>query len=319
MRFIFRRTVTGALALLSLGLSAAHERRATAAPPAPVYAGPFQAGQLEAPPRHEASGLAASRRSPDILWTHDDSGGAPVLHAVDTAGRKRGALRVRGVKNEDWEDVAAFEQGGTAWLLVADTGDNDAKRPTVRLHVIAEPAAERLDPERELEAAPVYTLMLRFEDGHHDCESVAVDVAGGAIYLLTKRDSPARLYRVPLGTARPGAVLVARLAGTVPDLAGSTEMDPMFKMLVGKKAAWPTAMDFAADGRTAAILTYGGVNVFVRQANQSWPEALGGTPSRLAFPGLIQSEGVCFTADGRSIYVVSEGGAGFVRYDREAP
>src|SRR5215207_9736579 len=74
----------------------------------PTYIGPLAAGSLQAPPKQESSGLAISRRSPDILWTHDDSGGAPVLYAVDTSGRKRGSLRVRGVKNEDWEDMASF-------------------------------------------------------------------------------------------------------------------------------------------------------------------------------------------------------------------
>jgi hypothetical protein len=43
----------------------------------------------------EASGLAVSRRDPGLLWSHNDSGNAAVLFALDTAGTLRGHVRVR--------------------------------------------------------------------------------------------------------------------------------------------------------------------------------------------------------------------------------
>jgi hypothetical protein len=280
------------------------------------YVGPLAAGSLQAPPRQESSGLAISRRSPDILWTHDDSGGAPVLYAVDTSGKKRGSLRVRGVKNEDWEDLASFQRDGKSWLLIADTGDNDAERDTVRLHVVEEPAVAELNPAKEIEAAPAYSLHLRYEDGPRDCESVAVDAIEGVVYLLTKRDNPARLYRVPLG-ATAEKQIVAKFLGTVPKLAGSSPIDSLFKHVAGKRAAWPTSFDLSNDGRTAVILTYAGPVVFVREGKASWPETFKHDPVRLLFHGLPQAEGACFSSDGHSIYVVSETTTAIVRYDLE--
>jgi hypothetical protein len=282
----------------------------------PTYVGPIAAGTLEAPPRQEASGLAASRRSPDILWTHDDSGGAPVLYAVDTTGKKRGALRVTGTKNEDWEDVAAFERGGKAWLLIADTGDNDAKRDTVRIHVVEEPLPKQLNPTSEIQAAPAYSLRIRYEDGPRDCEAVAVDAIEGAIYLLTKRDAPPRLYRIPLGPSAD-KITVAKFVGTVPAVIGHTQVDSMLKHLVGKRLSWPTAMDFSADGRAAVVLTYGEPLVFMRQLNESWLNAFQRPPVRLLFHGQPQAEAICFTADGRAIYLASETSTVLIRYDRE--
>src|SRR4051812_16997325 len=70
-----------------------------------AFAGPTIAGQLASPPRLETSGLAASRRNPDLLWVHDDSGGASALYAVTTRGEAIGTLKIRGTKNEDWEDL----------------------------------------------------------------------------------------------------------------------------------------------------------------------------------------------------------------------
>ena len=282
----------------------------------PPFVGPFAAGSMESPPKQEASGLAISRRTSDLLWTHDDSGGAPVLYAVDTSGRKRGSVRVLGTKNEDWEDVASFESGGKAWLVIADTGDNDAKRDTVLLHVIEEPASLLLNPNRHFEAAPAYSLRIRYEDGPRDCESVAVDAAEGAAYLLTKRDSTPRLYRVPLGASKEKHV-VAKFVGVVPELAGHTAIDSIFKHVAGKRAAWPTGFDITADGRTSVVLTYAGPVVFSRQPNEAWSKAMKREPSRLLFHGLPQAEGVCFSPDGRSIYVVSETTTALIRYDRE--
>lgn len=279
----------------------------------PNFAGPVTAGMMEGPPRHESSGLAASRRAPDVLWTHDDSGGQPVLYAIDTTGKKRGALRILGVKNEDWEDAASFTQEGKPWLLIADTGDNDANRGSVWLHVVAEPETSRLTPGGELSASPAYSLRIHYEDGPRDCESVAVDVAEKAIYLLTKRDRQPRLYRVPLQPAREKFV-TARFIGTVP-VAGDTGMDFLLKKILGKKVAWPTAMDFSADGRRAVVLTYGEVLVYAREPDEPWLAALHRTPMRLMYHGLPQAEAVCFSPDGRTIYVASEGTQPLLRYD----
>lgn len=281
-----------------------------------VFKGPFAEGTLEAPPRHEASGLAASHRSPDLLWTHDDSDGEPVVYAIDTAGHKRGALRITGVKNEDWEDIAAFERDGRAWLLIGDVGDNAAKRSSLRLHLVAEPDPKLLKPDAELSAAPEYTIRFQFEDGARDCESVAVDAAEGAIYLLSKRDSPPRLYRLPL--ARPTVkIALAKYLGTATHLAGEPANDGLIKRLVGKKFSWPTAMDISADGRLAAVLTYGEPLVYVRQGSEPWVETFKREPMRLMFPGLPQAEAICFSRDGRTLYVASEGITPLVRYTRD--
>jgi hypothetical protein len=280
-----------------------------------AYQGPITAGALEAPPHAETSGITFSRRAPDILWTHDDSGGAPILYAVDSTGRKRGALHLKGASSEDWEDVASFERAGKAWLLVADIGDNDAKRSSVLIHVVAEPAPERLKPNEALEDSPAYSLRIRYADGPRDCEAVAVDPVEGAIYLLTKRDEVPRLYRVPLAASREKHV-VAQFLGTVPRIVGTASLDTMVKRLAGKRFSWPTGMDIAADGRAAVVLTYGEILLFTREGTEAWPDTFKRAPLRLPFHGLPQAEAVCFSRDGKSIYVASETTTAFIRYDQ---
>lgn len=304
----FSRFVAVAVAVLGLSAGSRHEARAAEK----AFTGPETVGRLEAPPRRETSGIAASRRSPGVWWVHDDSGGAAALHAVDDTGKKVGALRFADLRNRDWEDLAAFAREGKAWLLIADTGDNEGDRANVMLHVVEEPARETLTPARETPARAAWTLRVRYEDGARDCEAVAVDATEGAVYLLTKRDDVPRLYRVPLAAST--TVVTARLAGTVPAIPKGGPGDELFKAVLGKRYAWPTAMDFASDGSKAVVLTYGDVLVFRRAEGESWAAAFARTPLRFGYHGFPQAEGVAFSVDGSEIRVVSEGVPDIARY-----
>jgi hypothetical protein len=299
------------IALLSAVLSAVCTQAASVS-----FTGPAEVGQLAAPPRNESSGLAASCRTPDLLWTHDDSGGQPVLYAVAADGKLRGSLRVSGVQNVDWEDIASGEFKGKPCLIVGDTGDNDEKRRSIALHIVEEPAAEKLSPGTETTATPLATLRVIYEDGARDCESIAFDAKEGAVYLLTKRTDVPRLYRVALPTDLKNSDVRARFVGFVPRLPQPNSVQKMLKGHLGKHRGWPTAMDFAADGSAAVVLTYGDVAWFERRSGESWADALGRDPVILAAHLLPQAEAVCFSRDGTRIFVASELARALVRYER---
>lgn len=79
---------------------------------------PYRMGFLQDATIDEASGLAASRRNPAILWTINDSGNQPVLYALSTTGDAMGKIHVEDATNRDWEDLAAFRYGNRAYLAV---------------------------------------------------------------------------------------------------------------------------------------------------------------------------------------------------------
>ena len=305
-------TLAAVLALTGAALAGALGAKKPAPPPAPVVA-----GRIEAPSHRETSGLAASHRAPDLLWTHDDGGHDPVVHAISTQGTWRGALRLEGVANNDWEDIASFELDGRAWLLVGDVGDNRASRPAVMLHVVEEPPPEQLASARELHAAPAYTISFVYPDGPRDCESVAVDPAERSIYLLSKRDAVPRLYRLPLQRPATAQPVRAEFVGLVPHIP---EVPAAERLRAGhlKHGALPTAMDFAPDGSAAVVLTYAEPLLFPRRRGQSWAEALAGEPVALAPHHLPQAEGACFSRDGTQLYVASERSRDLLRYERPA-
>lgn len=284
----------------------------------PAFAGPVEAGKVEAATRRETSGLAASVRNPGLLWLHDDSGSQPVLHAIETNGTPVGTLQVGGIKNTDWEDIAAVTLDGKPWLVIGDIGDNDAVRRSVAIHFVAEPDRAALAAAGRLAEQPAATLTVTYEDGPRDVESLAVDPRERAIYLLSKRDDAPRLYRIPLPAGPPvSAAVSARFVGTVPHLPKASAGQLLLNARLGRMRAWPCAMDFAPDGSAAVVLTYGDTLVFPRAASESWAKALARTPVRLAPHALPQAEAACFSADGKAIYVASEETKRLLRYDRK--
>ncbi|MGK0673130.1 MAG: hypothetical protein ABWU16_00495 [Halothiobacillaceae bacterium] len=276
-----------------------------------VASSPLAGAKTRLDPRiDEASGLVASTRQTGIYWTHNDSRAffdsqstEPLLYAIDSAGRVRGELWVDGLKPYDWEAISAFRWRGRGYLLIGDLGDNRARRGRgIRLDVIKEP--EQVEGRRHVGSA--WTLRLTYPDGPRDAEAMAADGTEGAVYILSKRDVPARLYRAPLLAGKGGSRTLDYL-GEIAELAAPLTTDMPSELKVLPFIHQPTDMAFAPDGSEVAVLTYAHLYVFPRQAGQSWLEALRGTPRVYDLPGAKQYEGVSYSHDGKAWVIVQEG------------
>ena len=301
----------GTLAVLLLGASCA-----TLPPAVREVAPPERVGAMPRPLLKETSGLAPSHRAGDLLWAHNDSGDQPVLYALGTDGRLRGKLRLFGATNVDWEDLASFESEGRAWLLVADVGDNASQRTDCVLYVVPEPDPAALAPERDLAADVAWRIPVRYPDGPRDCEAVAVDSREGLVYLVSKRTVPAVVYTLPLHPPPEGAAPTAQPVARLTQIPQPVKVQKSIAAPTGKYCAQPTGLDFSPDEATAALLTYGDVWLFHRDAGQTWTEAFASEPQRLPPHGLMQAEAICFSRDGHALYVGTEGRrAPLLRYD----
>ena len=229
---------------------------------------------------------------------------------MDLKGVLQGKIRLDGASSGDWEDIAAAEIDGKAYLILADTGDNDAKRSKVYLHILPEPAAGELSPSGTVTVRPAASLRVTYPDGPRDCEAVAVDEREGAIYLLSKRDDTPRLYRVDIPRPLKSGDVTPTFIGEVGNLPQKG-----VKRSDGRVLSWPTAMDFSPDGKRAAVLTYTSPVLFERQGGEPWQETLARTPTVLPAHNLPQAESLGFSSDGRSLYVASEKTRNLVRYD----
>jgi hypothetical protein len=249
----------------------------------------------------EVSGMAASRRHPDVLWVENDGGNAPVLHAVSPRGALLATDPVEGVANTDWEDLAAFELDGRHYLLIADIGDNGGLRRTLQLHAVEEPASLR-----DTVLRPAWSVSFRWPDGPRDCEAAFVDAAAGKVLLVSKKRHPPELFEVPL---RPvaGTTVVARRIGT---LAGVPQADarslkdrPRVARLVGQV----TSADLSPDGRSLAVLTYQDVLFYPRRKTDSWAQAVARKPRIEPLPPLLpQAEALAWSTSGAGLYATGE-------------
>jgi len=271
------------------------------------WRGPATAGTIEAPSIDEASGLAPSHRLPGALWTHNDSGSQPVIYALNARGQLLGSVRIADATQIDWEDIASFEFEGRSYLLIADVGDNNAQRTDCVLYIVPEPDPATLDPRRESTVEVAWQIPVRYPQGPRDCESVAVDPRLQTVLLLSKRTKPSVAYELPLRpaptVARPLAQVIGPLKG-IPDPHGPLAM---INAPWGRYRAQPCGFDISADGRAAVVLTYGEVYLYPRGDQQTWAEAFAADPIALDAHGLPQAEAVCFSLDGRTVFVTTEG------------
>ncbi len=197
-------------------------------------------------PLTEASGLAESREAPGTFWTHDDSGGAATLYALDESAGLLAQQPLAGVSNTDWEDIAIgpAEDPATDALYVGDIGDNAAVRPRVRVRRILEPALSGVAPGSVLGSVAPETIGLVYPDGARDAEALVVDPANGDIFVITKAEPVSRVY-----------VAQAPVFGTGFD----TTLEFLGEMDVGGVVA----ADACPDGETVLVKTYFGISAYV--------------------------------------------------------
>ena len=256
-------------------------------------------GRLEDRRLDEASGL--QWLSFGTMLVHNDEKNR--VFAVDVAGRHLGSFKLEGAKNRDWEDLARVSGPNGPLLVMADVGDNQARRDSVQLYFFAEPVPEKLDKD----ARVVHRLDVRYPDGPRDAESVAYDPSSRHLLIMSKRDVPPRLYRIPIEEALNADETVARFAGTVPGFRPPTRRDLFLNPSRGRWVSQPTGMDISPDGRVAAVITYRSLYLFYRAEGQDWAEAFRTQPLEYVGPPGTREEAVTFSRDGKSVFVTTEG------------
>lgn len=238
-------------------------------------------GTLQNPEIRESSGLAYGTKGRPVLWTHNDSGDTSRFFAVGLAGEDLGTFTLEGARAVDWEDMASYVSDGRNWLLLADVGDNEERRPDCRLYIVEEPEAGD-----SATVSVARTISFVYDDGPRNCEAAAVDSKEQRILLIAKTREPlSGVYSLPL----------------IPDDEKVTARHIADMRLTGV-----VAMDISPDGRDVVVLTYGDAFRWRRAEGESWASAFGREPEMLPMPYRKQGESVCYTPDGKKLLLTSE-------------
>jgi hypothetical protein len=261
---------------------------------------PAVAGAVANPALVEISGLAGSRVHPGVLWTHNDSGGAPEVFAMGEDGADLGAHAVDGAGATDWEDIAVGPgpDPDRSYLYVADIGDNAAGRDSVTVYRVPEPIDAPTSAGSTLTGTEA--IELRYPDGARDAEALLVDPSTGDLVVVTKSYLGSSHVLVA-----PAASLVDGATVTMSDQATiSIAAPPGGQGLPGTAV---TGGDMAPDGSIVLLRTYQSVLAYPRVEGQPVAEALQATPCDAPQVDEPQGEAVAFIGSGAAYVTASEG------------
>ena len=224
----------------------------------------------------ETSGLVFWRNS---LWTHNDSGGDPVIFRVDTAtGNILQKITLKGATNRDWEDITHDDQ----YIYVGDFGNNSGNRKDLKIYKLNKDDVPE-SGDASVDAGKIrfsFSDQLSFDNDNrehdYDCESMIS--YNDNLYLFSKNwiDGKTRLYRLPKD---PG--------DHVAELLDSLDVDGLV-----------TAADINPRGDRIALLGYRNFYPFIVLIKDFAGEGLlQGEVHKLDFPfeGGVQTEGIAFT------------------------
>ena len=256
-----------------------------------TYGAVTNAGAVTTNGADELSGLAASHMIAGTLWAHNDSGDTARLFALGTTGTAKGIATLQAASADDWEDIAVAPCGAKECIYVADIGDNNLDRPSVRIYEVDEPAAIQ---------GPVNATYRAFDiaypDGAHNAEALFVDPRDGESYIITKQaTNPSTVFRMP---RTAGQQTTAVSVGTISIPTGS--------LLV-------TGADLHVDacGLNLLVRTYDGLYELHAPAGATIAQLVASPKKTVPSATEAQGEAVAYLPDGRSYLTVSEepGGA----------
>jgi hypothetical protein len=185
----------------------------------------------------ESSGVAVSRRDPNVFWTHNDGGAGkrPRIFSIDRTGKSLGAFSIGGTNLHDWEDIATDAAGN---LYLGDIGNSEAKRTTLAVYQFPEP-----DPRASGGAAGVQRAwQLRFPGAPFDCESLFVWKDHGYLVSKVAPGTHAQIFRFPLKDTTEPVTL---------ELVVSTKIDSPV-----------TGADISPDGKLLGLVANNGAYVY---------------------------------------------------------
>ena len=245
------------------------------------------AGVLDSKKIDEASGLAASRVNPGMLWTHNDSGDKARIFLIDSLGRYQATILLKGFTNRDWEDIAVGPgpEDDKTYVYVGEIGDNSGKYEYKYIYRFEEPSLTRLDTTVYVDQ--VDSIKFLMPDGPRDSEGLMIDPLTRDIYIFSKREPNVNLYRL----AYPQSI---------------TELITAEKVLEELPFTLIVAADWSADGQEILIKNYEQVFYWRKKNTQSLIDLLQAQPSILPYHEEPQGESIAFDIYGRGYYTLSE-------------
>ncbi len=231
--------------------------------------------------------MVASRTHPGLLWTHNDSGDKARIFLIDSLGRHRATVSLKGISNRDWEDIAVGPgpEDGKTYVYVGEIGDNLARHEYKYVYRFQEPVISTQDITVEL--SQIDSIKFKLPDGIRDCEALMIDPHTKDLYIFSKRESAVNLYRLAYPQSTAKILIAEKVLEALP-----------FTLIV--------AADWSADGKEILIKDYEQVYYWRRSNHEPITELLKAQPILLPYHQEPQGESIAFDYWGKGYYTLSE-------------
>lgn len=264
--------------LMACSKTSTHNSRADFSPGVKVH-------ELTNDTLDEISGMESSVSNPGMFWVHNDSGGKPEIYLIDSTLQIRMQVKLMGIKNRDWEDIALGPgpEAGKFYVYVGEIGDNRGRHKSKKIYRFEEPV---LSDMFNVQLTVFDTIEFTLADKKKDMEALMIDPATNDLYLISKREEPVYLYclKYPQSTTK---VSIATAVCSLP-----------FTQI--------TAADISNDGSEIVIKNYEYLYYWRRTADERLESALQKPPTILSYTQEPQGEAITFAHDAAGLFSISE-------------
>lgn len=258
----------------------------TQLPVSDIFNSGIEMGLVDNPEIDEISGMVTSQLDSGLIWVHNDSGDESRIFLLSNDGKYIKTIEVNNATNRDWEDIA-YGPGpdeNLNYIYIAEIGDNSAKYNVKNIYRFPEPGVGLQNDSNIAQAESisfVYPNNVRM-----DAETLLLDPWTKDIFIVTKREFPVKVYRLPYPQSTNDTI-VAELYGTLPFTSA-------------------TGGDISKDGNDILIKNYQEVYFWSREDDETLADAFLSQPLKLNYNPEPQGEAIAFTQDGSGFYTVSE-------------
>lgn len=258
------------------------------------FEGAVALGSVNTPKVTEASGIAVSSRNAGVFWTHND-GSKDHVYAFAMNGTLLADIDFS--KNpDDIEDIAVGPgpDASAQYLYIGDIGSNTADREIVHVYRMVEPAVDLNwadNPVSRTIDSGVENFQLRYPSGKYDAEAMLVDPVQRALYIITKEENEARVFRIGIDQLVDDKTRDLELVRVIPfgKVNGGT---------------------ISADGSLIALRREEFAAAWMRNAGESVGDALGRAGTQIPVvgpPTEANGEGISFMPDKSGYVTIGEG------------
>lgn len=250
-----------------------------------------QVGTVTSNHIEEASGLAASRKHPGYLYTHNDHGDGPYIYVISaSSGHREATFTLSGVTSNDWEDIALgpCKAGNTSefCIYIGDFGDGGSGAVN-NIYRVVEP-----DNVQSQTINVALSDRMEFTWDQTDCETLMVDPSAN-LYIISKVDN--------------GAGTVAKIPTSAWGSGSRVDVSSTAILNIDSTKKDPTGGDISHDGNEVLIKAKHAIFYWNTNGGSDYLTILQKAGNKVNYIDEPQGEAVCWDAAGLGYYTLSEG------------